>query len=231
MAFYYDFDLPRTLTPEDLAEIEERMKQLISQKEQFVREEISAEEAKKLFANQPFKLELIEGLEHGGLDDDGNPTDEVVPITIYKSGRFTDLCRGPHVNSTADINPKAIKLLNVAGAYWRGDEKRPMLQRIYGTAGKPRKQLEEYLWKMEEARKRDHRKLGKEWTCSARTTRLGRHDPWHPNGGMIRHQIERFWEDEHMANGYDFVYTPHIGKASLWRRAPLGFYRKTCTPP
>jgi len=115
--FYYDFELPRTLTPEDLAEIEERMKQLISQKEQFSCQEVSAAEARQIFADQPFKLELIDGLEHGGLDDDGNPTDEVVPITIYKSGRFVDLCRGPHVGSTAEINPKAIKLLNVAGAY------------------------------------------------------------------------------------------------------------------
>ncbi len=231
--FYYDFDLPRSLTPEDLAEIEERMKQLISQKEQFSCQEISAAEARALFADQPFKLELIDGLEHGGLDDDGNPSDEVVPITIYKSGRFTDLCRGPHVGSTAEINPKAIKLLNVAGAYWRGDEKRPMLQRIYGTAWESKEQLEEYLWKMEEARKRDHRKLGKELDLYSQNDEVGQGlILWHPNGGMIRLQIERFWEDEHMANGYDFVYTPHIGKASLWETSGhLGFYKENMYSP
>ncbi len=231
--FYYDFDLPRSLTPEDLAEIEERMKQLIAQKESFNCEEISAQDARKLFADQPFKLELIEGLENGGLDDDGNPTDEVVPITIYKSGRFTDLCRGPHVANTSEINPKAIKLLNVAGAYWRGDEKRPMLQRIYGTAWESKDELEAYLWKMEEARKRDHRKLGKELDLYSQNDEVGQGlILWHPNGGMIRHQIERFWEDEHMANGYDFVYTPHIGKATLWETSGhLGFYKENMYSP
>ena len=159
--FYYDFDLPRTLTPEDLTEIEARMKELIREAQAFVRQEVTAEQAKELFKDQPYKLELIEGLEQGDLDEDGNPTDERIPITIYTSGHFTDLCRGPHVQSTREINPDAIKLLNVAGAYWRGDEKRPMLQRIYGTAFETKEQLDEYLWKMEEARKRDHRKLGK----------------------------------------------------------------------
>ena len=231
--FYYDFDLPRTLTPEDLAEIEARMKQLIAQKEVFSVEEVSAEQAKALFNQQPFKLELIEGLESGGLDDDGNPTNERVPITIYRSGHFVDLCRGPHVKSTAEINPEAIKLLNVAGAYWRGDEKRPMLQRIYGTAWETKEQLDDYLWKMEEARKRDHRKLGKELDLFSQNDEVGQGlILWHPNGGMIRHQIERFWEDEHMANGYDFVYTPHIGKASLWETSGhLGFYKENMYSP
>ena len=172
--FYYDFDLPRTLTPEDLTEIEARMKELIREAQAFVRQEITAEQAKELFKDQPYKLELIEGLEQGGLDEDGNPTDERIPITIYTSGHFTDLCRGPHVNSTREINPEAIKLLNVAGAYWRGDEKRPMLQRIYGTAFETKEQLDEYIWKMEEARKRDHRKLGRSWTSTAKMMRLGK---------------------------------------------------------
>ena len=231
--FYYDFDLPRTLTPEDLAEIEARMKQLITQKEVFSVEEVSAEQAKALFSQQPFKLELIEGLESGGLDDDGNPTNERVPITIYRSGHFVDLCRGPHVKSTAEINPEAVKLLNVAGAYWRGDEKPPMLQRIYGTAWETKEQLDDYLWKMEEARKRDHRKLGKELDLFSQNDEVGQGlILWHPNGGMIRHQIERFWEDEHMANGYDFVYTPHIGKASLWETSGhLGFYKENMYSP
>ena len=160
--FYYDFDLPRTLTPDDLETIESRMKELIKNKADFTCEEISAGDAKELFNNQTYKLELIEGLESGKLDDDGNPTDEKVPITIYKSGNFVDLCRGPHVENTNQINPHAIKLLNVAGAYWRGDEHRPMLQRIYGTAWESKDQLKDYLWRLEEARKRDHRKLGRE---------------------------------------------------------------------
>ena len=142
--FYYDFDLPRTLTPDDLETIEKRMKELIKAKEDFVCEEVSASEAKDLFKDQTYKLELIEGLESGKLDDDGNPTDEKVPITIYKSGNFVDLCRGPHVENTAQINPHAVKLLNVAGAYWRGDEHRPMLQRIYGTAWESKDELKNY---------------------------------------------------------------------------------------
>ena len=231
--FYYDFDLPRSLTPEDLAEIEERMKQLISQKEQFSCQEISAADARALFADQPFKLELIDGLEHGGLDDDGNPSDEVVPITIYKSGRFTDLCRGPHVSSTAEINPKAIKLLNVAGAYWRGDEKRPMLQRIYGTAWSKPEELKDYLWRLEEAKKRDHRKIGQELDLFSVNEEVGAGLVlWHPKGARIRKLIEDFWSQEHVNNDYDFVYTPHIGKAQLWETSGhLGFYKDNMYSP
>lgn len=231
--FYYDFDLPRSLTPDDLETIENRMKELIKAKSDFVCEEISAEDAKNLFKDQTYKMELIEGLESGNLDDDGNPTDERVPITIYKSGKFTDLCRGPHVENTAQINPHAIKLLNVAGAYWRGDEHRPMLQRIYGTAWESKDELKEYLWKMEEAKKRDHRKVGKELDLFSSNDEVGQGlILWHPNGSMIRFQMERYWEDEHIANGYDFVYTPHIGKASLWETSGhLGFYKENMYAP
>ena len=215
--FYYDFDLPRTLTTEDLAEIEKRMRGLIQSHEDFKRTEIGPEDAKAMFSDQPFKLELIEGLEHGGMDDDGNPTDEPVPMSIYSSGGFTDLCAGPHVANSKEINPQAIKLLNVAGAYWRGDEKRPMLQRIYGTAFESKADLDEYLWKLEEAKKRDHRKLGKELDLFSSNDEVGAGlILWHPNGAMIRHQVERYWEDQHLAHGYDFVFTPHIGKSSLW---------------
>jgi threonyl-tRNA synthetase len=215
--FYYDFDLPRALTPDDLAEIEKRMRGLIQSHETFERKEISPEEAKEVFKDQPYKLELIEGLEHGGLDEDGNPTDEPVPITLYSSGAFTDLCAGPHVENSKEINPQAIKLLNIAGAYWRGDEKRPMLQRIYGTAFESKADLDDYLWKIEEAKKRDHRKLGKELDLFSTNDEVGAGLVlWHPNGAMIRHLVERYWDDEHLANGYDFVYTPHIGKSSLW---------------
>lgn len=231
--FYYDFDLPRALTPEDLTEIEERMKLLLKRNEKFEREEVSADQAKQIFKDQPYKIELIEGLEQGGLDEDGNPTEEKVPISIYKSGQFVDLCRGPHVSNTSEISPDAFKLLNVAGAYWRGDEKRPMLQRIYGTVWESKEQLDEYLWKMEEARKRDHRKLGKELDLYSQNDEVGQGlILWHPNGAMIRHQIERYWDDEHLANGYDFVYTPHIGKASLWETSGhLGFFKENMYSP
>ncbi len=231
--FYYDFDLPRSLTPEDLEVIEKRMKELIKAKEDFVYQEISAEEARQIFRDQPYKLELIDGLEHGNLDDDGNPTEEKQIISTYSSGKFVDLCRGPHVESTAQINPTAIKLLNVAGAYWRGDEKRPMLQRIYGTAWESKDQLKEYLWKLEEAKKRDHRKLGKELDLYSSNDEVGQGlILWHPNGGMIRHQIERYWDDQHVANDYDLVYSPHIGKASLWETSGhLGFYKENMYSP
>jgi len=132
--FYYDFDLPRALTPEDLESIEKRMRGIIQSKVKFERRVVSADEAKTIFKDQPFKMELIAGLEEGKLDDDGNPVDEKPEISLYSQGSFTDLCRGPHVDISTQINPAAIKLMSVAGAYWRGDEKRPMLQRNYGTA-------------------------------------------------------------------------------------------------
>ncbi len=231
--FYYDFDLPRSLTPDDLETIENRMKELIKAKSDFVCEEVSAEDAKDLFKDQVYKLELIEGLESGNLDDDGNPTDEKAPITIYRSGKFVDLCRGPHVENTSQINGQAIKLLNVAGAYWRGDEHRPMLQRIYGTAWESKDELKDHLWKLEEARKRDHRKVGKELDLFSSNDEVGQGlILWHPNGGMIRHQIERYWDDQHIANGYDLIYTPHMGKASLWETSGhLGFYKENMYSP
>jgi threonyl-tRNA synthetase len=231
--FYYDFDLPRSLTPEDLEEIEGRMREIIKNDSPFVREEVSADQAREIFNDQPYKLELIDGLEHGGEDDHGNPTDEPQIISIYKDDEFVDLCRGPHVESTGKINPKAIKLMNVAGAYWRGDENKPMLQRIYGTAWLTPKELKQYLWRLEEAKKRDHRKLGRELDLFSVSDNVG---PglilWHPKGAMARHVAERFWEDEHMANGYDFVYTPHIGKAQLWETSGhLGFYAENMYSP
>ncbi len=231
--FYYDFDLPRALTPEDLKEIETRMRKIIASREVFVREEVSAEEAKVIFADQPYKLELIEGLEKGGLDENGNPSDEKPVITIYRSGKFVDLCRGPHVENTGVINPKAVKLMNIAGAYWRGDEKNPMLQRIYGTVWETPEQLNDYLWKIEEAKKRDHRRLGKELDLYSSNDEVGTGlILWHPNGAKVRFLAERYWEDEHMANGYDFVYTPHIGKASLWETSGhLGFYAENMYAP
>ena len=231
--FYYDFDLPRPLTPEDLEEIEARMREIIKNDSPFVREEVSADQAREIFADQPYKLELIDGLEKGGEDEHGNPTDEAQIITIYKDDQFVDLCRGPHVESTGKINPKAIKLMNVAGAYWRGDEKKPMLQRIYGTAWLTPQDLKQHLWRLEEAKKRDHRKLGRELDLFSISDEVGAGlILWHPKGAMVRHIAERFWEDEHLAHGYDFVYTPHIGKAQLWETSGhLGFYAENMYSP
>lgn len=231
--FYYDFELPRPLTPEDLEGIEKRMRGIIQAGVNFERKVISADDAKTLFHDQPFKIELIEGLESGKMDDDGNPITEKPEISIYSQGGFTDLCRGPHVSSSREINPAAVKLLNVAGAYWRGDEKRPMLQRIYGTAWSKPDELKDYLWRLEEAKKRDHRKIGQELDLYSINDEVGAGlILWHPKGGRIRKLIENFWSDEHEKNGYDFVYTPHIGKAQLWETSGhLGYYKDNMYAP
>ncbi len=231
--FYYDFDLPRPITPEDLAKIEKRMRQIIGARHPFIKQEVNAEDAKKIFADQPYKIELIEGLESGGQDEYGNIIQEKPVISTYTHDKFTDLCRGPHVENTGEINPSAIKLLNIAGAYWRGDEKRPMLQRIYGTAWETPKQLEEYLWRIEEAKKRDHRKLGQELDLFSSVDEIGAGlILWHPKGGKIRKIVENFWSEEHEKSGYDFVYTPHIGKSQLWETSGhLGFYKENMYSP
>ena len=218
--FYYDFDLPRALTPEDLDDIEKRMRQIIGGQYPFEREEVSAEEAKERFADQPYKLELIQGLEEGGVDEHGEPVDEEPEISFYKHDQFIDLCRGPHVEHTGKINPSAVKLLNIAGAYWRGDENRAMLQRIYGTAWKNKKQLKAYLNKLEEAKKRDHRRLGKDLDLFSTSQEVGSGlILWHPKGALIRYLAEDYCKKEHLANGYDFVYSPHIGRAHLWEKS------------
>ena len=231
--FYYDFDLSRPLTPEDLEEIEARMREIIKNDSPFVREEVTADQAKEIFDDQPYKLELIEGLEKGDVDEHGDPVEEKQVITIYKSDEFVDLCRGPHLESTGKIHPKAIKLMNVAGAYWRGDEHNPMLQRIYGTAWLSPKDLKQYLWRLEEAKKRDHRKLGRELDLYSISENVGSGLVlWHPNGAKVRYLAERFWEDQHLKNGYDFVYTPHIGKSDLWKTSGhLDFYAENMYAP
>ena len=231
--FYYDFDLPRPLTPEDLEGVEKRMREIIRGKHAFIRKVISAEEAISVFKGQEYKIELIEGLEKGGMDEHGNPVTEKPEISIYTSDTFFDLCRGPHVENTSQINPDAIKLLHVAGAYWRGDEKRPMLQRIYGTAWETKKELENYLWKLEEAKKRDHRKLGRDLDLFSINSDVG---PglilWHPNGAMVRHLTEEYCKNEHLKNGYVFAYSPHIGRANLWQTSGhLTWFKENMYPP
>ena len=231
--FYYDFELPRPLTPEDLEEIEARMREIVAADHDFVYQEMDKEEARQVFAGQPYKLELIEGILSAGMDEYGEPLEETPRLSVYRSGPFVDLCRGPHVGSTREIDPAAIKLLNVAGAYWRGDEQRPMLQRIYGTAWETAEQLEQYLWRREEAARRDHRRLGRELDLFSIQEVGG---PglicWHPKGARIRKIIEDFWYQEHERHGYEIVYTPHIGKADLWAiSGHLGFFREGMYAP
>jgi len=231
--FYYDFDLPRNLTPEDLEWIEKRMRQIIQAKYEFQKKIITADEAREIFKDQPYKIELIEGLEKGGLDEYGNPLQEKPEISLYQHDSFVDLCRGPHVDNTSQINPEAVKLMSVAGAYWRGDENNKMLQRIYGTAWENAEDLKKYIWKLEEAKKRDHRKLGKELDLFSVSDDVG---PglilWHPKGAMIRVLVEDFSRKAHLENGYEWVFSPHIGRSLLWQTSGhLDFYKESMYSP
>jgi len=218
--FYYDFDLPRPLTPEDLEKIEKRMRQIIAGGHEFRKKIISADEAKSIFKDQPYKIELIEGLESGGKDEYGNPLKEKPEISIYQQDTFVDLCRGPHVENTRKINPSAVKLMSVSGAYWRGDENKPMLQRVYGTAWHNPQELEEYLWRLEEARKRDHRRLGKELGLFYFSEDVGPGLPlFTPKGEMLRHLMESYVRDLQTAYGFQHVWTGHLVKEDLYRRS------------
>jgi threonyl-tRNA synthetase len=218
--FYYDFDLDRTLTPEDLALIEKRMLKIIKENTPFVRTVLGREEAIKLFKEkgEDYKVELLEEIE----DDE---------VSLYEEGGFIDLCRGPHIDKTGQV--KAFKLLNVAGAYWRGDEKNKMLQRIYGTAFADKKDLKAYLEFLEEVKKRDHRKLGKELDLFSMSEDVGAGlIIWHPNGAIIRRIIEDFWLGEHYRAGYKILYTPHIAKLHLWQKSGhLDFYSENMYSP
>ncbi len=231
--FYYDFDLPRTLTPEDLKAIEKRMRQIIAGKHPFKKTVVSAEEARRIFKDQPYKLELIDGLEEGGYDEYGNPLDEKPEISIYQHDTFVDLCRGPHVEHTGQLNPSAIKLMNVAGAYWRGDEHNPMLQRIYGTAWETKEQLKEYLHMLEEAKKRDHRKLGKQLQIFTFDEEVGPGLPlWLPNGGIIIEELEKLAKEMEYKAGYERVRSPHLTKEDLFLRSGhLPYYAESMYPP
>jgi threonyl-tRNA synthetase len=185
------------------------------------------------FPRKPFKQELIDGLEHGGLDEDGNPLTEPVEISIYTHDAFTDLCRGPHVENTAQINPQAIKLMSIAGAYWRGDEKRPMLTRIYGTAWNTPQELAEFLWKLEEAKKRDHRRLGRELGLFYFSEDVGPGLPlFTPKGEMLRHLMESYVRDLQTQYGYSHVWTGHVVKEDLYRRSGhYDNYKDAMFPP
>jgi len=219
--FYYDFDLPRSLTPEDLEEIEGRMREIISGDHPFIRKEVSRQEAREQFADQPYKLELIEEMSEGEV------------ISTYTHDTFTDLCRGPHLERTGQIDPQAFKLLSVAGAYWRGDESRPMLQRIYGTVWPTEGELQDYLQRLEEMERRDHRRLIRDLDLMSFHEEAGAGlAHWHPMGGRIRRVIEEYWYRQHYAGGYEIVYSPHIGKAELWQTSGhLDFFREGMYSP
>jgi threonyl-tRNA synthetase len=206
--FYYDFDLPVQLTPEDLPRIEARMREIVAAEQLFNREEVSRDEALRRFADQPYKREIIEGVEES--EGAGGDT-----VSIYRNDGWQDLCLGPHVESTGKLG--AFRLLSVAGAYWRGDERRQQLQRIYGTAWPTEAELEDYLKRREEAEKRDHRKLGPQLDLFSFPDELGAGlAVWHPKGGAFRKQIEDYLRDLHLARGYELVVSPNLARSVLW---------------
>jgi threonyl-tRNA synthetase len=231
--FYYDFDLPQPLTEADLEKIEKRMRQIIAGGHPFIRKVVTAEEARQIFKDQPYKLELIDGLEQGAFDEDGNPLQEKPEITIYQHDTFVDLCRGPHVENTRQINPAAVKLMSIAGAYWRGDEKNKMLTRIYGTAWRTPEELKAYLQMLEEAKARDHRKLGKELEIFIFEDEVGPGLPlWLPRGGVIIEELEKLAKEMEEQAGYLRVRTPHLTKEDLFLRSGhLPYYAESMYPP
>ncbi len=201
--FYYDFDKGEPFTTADLEAIENRMREIVEARHPFERTEVSREEARSLFEGQPYKIELIDDLPDGE------------QITTYTDGSFVDLCRGPHVSNTGEV--KVFKLLSVAGAYWRGDSSRPMLQRIYGTAFETQEELEQYLERVEEARKRDHKRLGRELELFAIIPEIGAGLPvWLPKGATVRRVLEDYIVKREVAAGYQHVYTPHLGSQRLY---------------
>jgi threonyl-tRNA synthetase len=218
--FYYDFDVERTFTPEDLSLIEKKMSEIIQQNNPFVRRVVSRQEAIALFQEkgEPYKVELLQEIP----DDD---------VSLYEEGGFVDLCRGPHIETTGQVT--AFKLLSIAGAYWRGNEKNKMLQRIYGTSFTDKKALKDYLNFLEEVKKRDHRKLGKDLDLFSTSDEIGAGlIVWHPNGALIRRAIEDFWLKEHYKAGYKVLYSPHIAKLNLWATSGhLDFYRENMYSP
>ena len=238
--FYYDFDLgsdsdgkPLAFSPEDLEKIEKRMRQIVAGKHEFNYRELSPDEARELFKDQPYKLELIDGLIEGDVDEYGAEIDEKPVLSAYRQDTFEDLCRGPHVGDTSEIRPDAFKLLTVAGAYWRGDENSAMLQRIYGTAWHTREELKQHLQMLEEAKKRDHRKLGRDLEIFIFDEDVGPGLPlWLPNGGIVIEELEGLAKEMEGKRGYDRVRTPHLAKDALFERTGhLSHYAESMYPP
>ncbi|MFM7665785.1 MAG: threonine--tRNA ligase, partial [Actinomycetota bacterium] len=233
--FYYDFDLPggRTFTDEDLVAISERMKQIVDADQPFVRADLSPKEALHVFADQPYKCEIIQRVTSGAADDgDAGEVGGGDTVSVYRnSDTFVDLCRGPHVPSTGRLGHFA--LMKVAGAYWRGNEKGPMLQRIYGTAWESKAALQEHLVRLEEAEKRDHRKLATEMDLLSFPSELGGGlAVWHPKGAIVRKLMEDYSRERHQNGGYQFVYSPHLANAQLFETSGhLHFYKDGMYPP
>jgi threonyl-tRNA synthetase len=236
--FYYDFDVGHPFTPSDLERIEAKMAEIVAEDQAFVREEVSLDEATGIFAGQPYKLEILRGIG----EESGQEGVMGQKVSLYrnvsagtpglgKKSMFLDLCRGPHLPSTAAI--PAFKLLRSSGAYWRGDEKRPMLQRIYGTAWESRKALDAYLHRLEEAHRRDHRRLGVDLELFSFPRELGGGLPvWLPKGGLMRRILEDYSRRVHERAGYQFVYSPHVARSTLWETSGhLDFYAENMYPP
>jgi threonyl-tRNA synthetase len=251
--FYYDMELPRALVPEDLPLIEAKMHELAAQRLRYERREMPMERALAWAREhrQSYKIEILETIRQTGssrpdqsesrepraADGEGEIQElssEVAPgretVSFYQTGDFVDLCRGPHVPDTSWLT--AFRLTHIAGAYWRGDERRPMLQRIYGTAFANQAALDAHLARLEDARRRDHRRLGQELELFSIADEVGGGlILWHPKGGIVRTLIEDFWRREHLGNGYDIVYTPHVGRAKLWQTSGhLDFYQDLMYP-
>jgi threonyl-tRNA synthetase len=225
--FYYDFDLPRALTPEDFPEIEGRMRRIIGENHPFRYRVVGVDEARGLFSDQPYKLETIDELERGR-DEYGEERTGDTVISTYTQDTFEDLCLGPHLERTGEIPADDFKLLDVSGAYWRGDERNKMLQRVHGTVWPGEDELERYLWRREEEEKRDHRRLGAELDLFSIRPEVG---PglalFHPKGALVRVLMEDYWRERHRAGGYDFVATPHVGRSVLWETSGhLKWYRE-----
>ena len=232
--FYYDFEVEQPFTPEDLEAIEAEMRKIVKENQRFERAEVERDEALEIFADQPYKREIIEGVasDAEGAEREGG---EGQVISVYRNTaggeeRYIDLCRGPHVPGTGRI--KAFKLLRSSGAYWRGDEKRQMLQRIYGTAWESKDALDAYLHRLEEAEKRDHRKIGRDLELFSWPEEVG---PglaiWHPKGAIVRMTLENLAREMHLTRGYEPVFTPHLGKSTLWETSGhLGFYKENMFP-
>jgi len=224
--FYYDFELPggAHFSEDDLVRIEARMREIVAEDQPFVREELSVDEGLALFSDQPYKVEIIQGV-------DTSEGAAGAAVSTYRNVGWVDLCRGPHVGSTSRLG--AFKLMRVAGAYWRGDERRPMLQRIYGTAWESSKALAAHLHRLEEAERRDHRRLGPELDLFSFPEELGAGlAVWHPNGAMVRRIMEEFSRVEHETSGYQRVYSPHLARSTLWETSGhLGVYAEAMYPP
>jgi threonyl-tRNA synthetase len=232
--FYYDFELPRPITPDDLPAIETRMKGIIKEKHTFKYADISIDAARQQFAAQPFKLDQVHALASGAMGEHGEAAAKpATSVSTYTHANFTDLCRGPHVANTGEIPTDALKLLSIAGAYWRGDEKNPQLTRIYGTVWQTKKELDEYLWRLEEAKKRDHRKLGRELGLFYFSDDVGPGLPlFTPKGEIVRYLMEDFVRETQTKYGYQHVWTGHMVKEDLYRKSGhYDNYRDSMFPP